>query len=127
MDTKPNPETNPGESKDKYQYPLAEMFRRALLATVGAAAIAQDEVDALINRLIERGEIAERDGKSLIHEMKDKRKSRTMRLEEEIDKNISNILDKMNIPTKADVDALNNRIAELSKKLDDLKKSKGSS
>ena len=125
MDSKPNAEEGAGEPKDKYQYPLTEMLRKALLAAIGAAAIAQDEIEALVNRLVERGEIAERDGKILIHEMKDKRKSKTTKIEDEIDRNISNVLDRMNIPTKADVDALNVKIAELSKKLDEMKKPGG--
>ncbi len=125
MDTEPMAEETGAESKEKYQYPMTEMFRKVLLATIGAAAIAQDEMEAFVNRLVERGEIAERDGKTLVHEMKEKRKTRTMRWEEEVNSHVSEVLDRMNIPTKADVDALNVRIAELSRKIDELTKPGG--
>ena len=123
MAAKPKAEEVASESKDKNQFPMTEMLRKVLLATIGAAAIAQEEIEALVNRMVERGEIAERDGKSLVHEMMDRRKSRTTKIEDEINKNITDILDRMNIPSKADVDALNAKISALSKKIDELKKS----
>jgi poly(hydroxyalkanoate) granule-associated protein len=111
------------EPTDKNQSQMMEMLRRVLLATVGAAVIAQEEIEALVNRLVERGEIAEKDGKKLVHEMMDKRKSKTTKVEDEISKNIEGVLDRMNIPSKADVEALSQKIAGLSKKIDELKKS----
>ena len=102
---------------------MFEALRRVLLATIGAAAIAQDEIEALVNRLVERGEIAEKDGKSLIREVMDKRKSRASKVEKEIGKHVDSALERMNIPTKADVEALSQKIAALSKKIDELKKS----
>jgi poly(hydroxyalkanoate) granule-associated protein len=125
MDTTPNPQESVKEAGDRYQYPLTEMLRRVFLASVGAAAIAHEELEAMVDRLVERGEMAEKDGKTLIHEMKDKRSSRVTHLEDEIDRRFSSIMDRMNIPTKADVDALNAKIAELNRKLDELKNTSG--
>ena len=92
------------------------------LATIGAAVIAQEEIEVLVNRLVERGEIAEKDGKKLINEMMAKRKSQTTDVGEEISKNVESVLSRMNIPSKADVDALGQKITGLSKKIDELKK-----
>jgi hypothetical protein len=61
MPTKPKIEdmTPPEEAN-----PLLESARKVLMAAIGAVALAQDEIEAFINRLIERGEIAEKDGKT---------------------------------------------------------------
>jgi len=120
MPTKPKVES--AEPADKNQSQMAEMVRRMLLATIGAAAIAQEEIEALVNRLVERGEIAEKDGKKMIHEMMDKRKTKTAKFEKEISKNIEGALDRMNVSSKADVEALSQKITGLSKKIDELKK-----
>lgn len=114
--------TKESEPEEKSQSQMRDMLRKVLLATIGAAAIAQEEVEALVNKLIERGEIAEKDGKSLIHEMMEKRKSKTGKIEDEVSKNITDVLKKMNIPSKADVEVLNQKINGLSKKIDELKK-----
>jgi poly(hydroxyalkanoate) granule-associated protein len=122
MPTKPKVEEAAAESNEKNQSQMAEMLRKVMLATIGAAVIAQEEIEALINRMIERGEIAEKDGKKLMHEMMDKRKSKTIKVEDEINKNIADVLERMNIPTRTDIDALSQKINGLSKKIDDLKK-----
>jgi poly(hydroxyalkanoate) granule-associated protein len=122
MPTKPKTEEVVEEPKDKNEASLTEMLRRVMLATIGAVAIAQEELEALVNRLVERGEIAEQDGKKLITEMKEKRKSKTSKVEDEVSKNLEGVLKRMNIPSKADVDALSQKISTLSKKIDDLKK-----
>ncbi len=121
MPTKPKVEDVQAEM-EKGQTQLTELLRKALLATLGAAVIAQEEIETLINKLIERGEIAEKDGKKLMHEMMEKRKKQTKSVEDEVNKNLKDVLDRMNIPTKSDIDTLSVKISNLSKKIDDLKK-----
>jgi poly(hydroxyalkanoate) granule-associated protein len=123
MPIKPKVKEAIEEPKDKNQPSMFEALRRVLLATIGAAAIAQDEIEALVDRLVERGEIAEKDGKKLVREVMDKRTGRATKVEEEINKHLESVLDRMNIPSKADVEALSQKIAALSKKIDELKKS----
>jgi poly(hydroxyalkanoate) granule-associated protein len=122
MPTNPKVKEAVGESTEANQSHMVEMLRRVLLATIGAAVIAQEEIEALVNRLVERGEIAEKDGKKLMHELMDKRKSKTTKVEEDINKNLESVLDRMSIPSKADVEALSQKITVLSKKIDELKK-----
>ena len=121
MPTKPK-EDVVEESKDKNQPQMSEMLHRLFLAAIGAAAIAQEEIETLVNKLVERGELAEKDGKRILGEMKEKRKTKTADVSGEISKNVEGVLSRMNIPTKADVDALGQKINALSKKVDDLKK-----
>ncbi len=121
MPTKPKVEAAV-EPNEKAQSQMMELLRKVMLATMGAAVIAQEEVEVLINRLIERGEIAEKDGKKLMHEMMDKRKSKSSQVQDEINKNITDVLERMNIPTRTDFDTLNQKINGLSKKIDELKK-----
>jgi poly(hydroxyalkanoate) granule-associated protein len=121
MPTKPKEEVV-DEAKDKNQPQMSEMLHRLFLAAIGAAAIAQEEVETLVNKLVERGELAEKDGKRILGEMKEKRKTKTADVSGEISKNDEGVLSRMNIPTKADVDALGQKINALSKKVDDLKK-----
>ena len=111
--------------KEAEHKPLFETARKVLLAGIGVVALAQDEVEEFVNRMVERGEIAERDGKKLVREVMDKRKQSRQQVEEEITRRIEKALDHMNIPSKADIDALSEKIAALSKKVDELKKTQG--
>lgn len=110
-----------GNGKEEKQ-PLLDVARKVLLAGIGAVALAQDEIEDFVNRLVERGEIAEKDGRKLIKEVMDRRKKDAEKAEDEVGKRVEEILDRMNVPTKADIDALGEKIAVLSKKVDELKK-----
>lgn len=102
--------------------PLFETARKMFLAGIGAIALAQDEIEEFVTRLVERGEIAERDGKKIIHEAIEHRKKDAQKAEDEFSKRVEKILDQMNVSNKADIEALGEKIAALSKKLDELKK-----
>jgi poly(hydroxyalkanoate) granule-associated protein len=101
---------------------VLESVRKALLAGIGAVALAQDEAESLVNKLVERGQIAEKDGRKLIGELMEKRKKSTKMAEQELDKRLEELLGRMNVPTKADLDALSAKITTLTKKVDELKK-----
>jgi poly(hydroxyalkanoate) granule-associated protein len=101
--------------------PLMGMLRRLMLAGMGAMALTQDEVEKLVNRFIERGEIAEQDGKRLVRDVMEKRKKETIKVEDQLDKRVEDLLARMNVPTKSDIDALSAKITALGKKLDELK------
>ena len=95
--------------------------RKVLLASIGAVALAQEEIEDFINRLIERGEIAEKDGKKLVREIMDKRRKDAEHVEDKINSRVESVMDRMSVPSKADIDTLSEKINVLSKKIDALK------
>ncbi|MEJ2302589.1 MAG: hypothetical protein P8Y14_13790, partial [Anaerolineales bacterium] len=70
--------TKPAEEEEKgqEQSPFLEGARKVLLASIGAVALAQEEVESFVNFLVERGEIAEKEGRELMRELVEKRKQR---------------------------------------------------
>ncbi len=98
------------------------LVRKVLLAGVGAVVLTQEEVEKVINRLVERGELAEQDGKKLFRDVMAKRKKDAKKAEDEMSKQLEELLARMNVPTKSDIDALSAKVTALSKKVDELKK-----
>ena len=121
MATKKKPEEVIEQPKEE-QSIFLDAARKVLLATIGAVALAQEEIEDFVDCLIERGEIAGKEGKKLIGEVKDKRKKGTEKAEEELNKRIENVLSRMSVPSKADIESLSEKITALSKKIDELKK-----
>ena len=103
--------------------PLFEAARKVLLAGMGAVALTQDEAEKFVDKLVERGEIARKDAKKLVREVAEKRSKRGR---DELDKRVQEFLDRMNIPTKSDLEALSAKIAALTEKVDKLNKTQGS-
>jgi poly(hydroxyalkanoate) granule-associated protein len=115
------------KSKEKTETPSSEsqrhfqdISRKVLLAGIGAAALAQDEAEAFVNRLVERGEMAQKDGQGLLNELMDKRKKHLAKMEAQLTQRAEKMLERLNIPTKQEMDALHTKIAELNQKLDRL-------
>jgi poly(hydroxyalkanoate) granule-associated protein len=101
---------------------ILDSLRRVLLASVGVVALTIEEVGELVDKLVERGEIAEQEGKKLIGEIKEKRMKKTDEAEDLAASRVREMMDKMDIPTKSDIADLSAKIATLSKKVDELKK-----
>ena len=104
------------EEKLEERSPLFEAARKVLLAGMGAVALTQEEAEKFVDKLVERGEIAQKDAQKLVREVAEKRGK------DELDKRVQDLLDRMNVPTKADIETLSEKIAALTKKVDELKK-----
>jgi polyhydroxyalkanoate synthesis regulator phasin len=107
------------EAKDMAT-PFLDVARKVLLASIGAWALAADEIEEFVNRLVARGEIAEKDGRKLVKDVLDKRREISP-LSRTVDDQVERFLTRLNVPTRADVDALTSSIAELTKKIEELK------
>ena len=112
--------------------PLLAAAHRVLLAGVGAVALAQEEIEDFVNRLVERGEVAEADGKKMLKDVLEKRKTVLEKTAEvienpkkaldDMEKRVEEAIAKMNIPSKDEIEALGAKITALTKKVDELKK-----
>jgi polyhydroxyalkanoate synthesis regulator phasin len=106
------------EAEEKVS-PLLASLRKVVLASIGAVAIAQEEAEDLINKLVERGEIAREEGRKLMQDMTAKRREK---VQAEFDARVEATLGKMNVPTKDDLKAVEKKLDQLNKKLDKLAK-----
>ncbi len=115
MSTQPQTHDEAHEKEEKHN-PFYQTLRKLTLAAVGATMIAQEEVEGFISRMAERGEIAEKDARRLMREAIERREKA------ERERKAQAIQAHPAVATKADVDALSARIAELSTKLEEMKK-----
>jgi polyhydroxyalkanoate synthesis regulator phasin len=107
------------EMEEEERNRFFQVARKVVLAGFGAVGLAQDELEEFINRLVERGEIAEKDARKLMHEVTDKRRKTA---EKAMDKRLDEVLERMNVPSKTDIEALSHKITALTHKVDELKK-----
>ena len=106
--------------------PMLEMARNVLLAGIGAVALTQEEIEKFVHKLIDRGEIAEKDGRKLINDVMEKRRRKAeevaVEAETTYEGRMEEVLARMNIPSKSDIDALSRKITALTEKVDELSK-----
>ena len=108
--------------------PLLDGVRRLMLAAVGAVAMTRDEMEQFVTRLVDRGEIAERDAKTMVNDVMSRRKHDVVvaadEAEARVETRLEQVLNRMNIPSKRDIDELSDKIAQLSVRVEELKKSR---
>jgi len=109
-----------------------DVMRKLLLAGVGAVALTRDEVEAFLNRLVERGEIAQKDAQRLLEETMSKfrnvgqsrvaqAESQVSSISVQVENNLEQFLNRLNIPSKRDIDELSAKIAELAARVEELR------
>ncbi len=119
------------EEKNLFDNLVVDNVRKAYLAGWGAAVYTNDfihneynNVTELTDKLIAKGEKAETSTRKTVSKettaTQKNLKKRTRRLEKEADKRMASLLHTFNIPTRSDVNKLNNKVARLSKQLDEL-------
>jgi polyhydroxyalkanoate synthesis regulator phasin len=66
-------EQEPSRTGKSNQGGLYDITRKVLLAAVGATALTYDEIVEFVNRLAERGELAEQEAKTLLQNLVNRR------------------------------------------------------
>lgn len=123
--------------------PVFEAAHKTLLASLGAVALLQDEVATLVkklasrregmtdksgdlvNKMVARGEVVAEDSRKFVTDLRERRATKAEAVVEaatdDVENRIEDVLTRMNIPTKKDIQALNRKITTLTKKVDELK------
>lgn len=97
-----------------------DIVRNALLAGFGV----QEKVKEFIDELVKKGELSESQGAKIVKEWTETANKTTEQLSKSISELVSKTLERMNIPTKEDIEKLNKKIQSLSlrvKKLEGVK------
>jgi len=105
------------ESFYKGRIIMFDLIRKTILAGVGFAAVTKDKAEQLVKEYIEKGEITEKEGKELVDDLIKKSEQARTDFETKLEDTIRKVLKKMNIATREDVSALDDRIKSMEQKL----------
>lgn len=97
---------------------IFDVVRKALFAGLGA----QEKVKELVEELVKKGELNKSQGASIVKAWTEKAGKRREDLSNSLSELISKTLEKINLPTKDDIEKLNKKIESLSKKLEGMEK-----
>lgn len=110
-----------------------EVVRKLILAGIGAFALSREEAEAFLNRLVERGELAQKDAQKLFDEAMERFRKTAMPQADQVQTNLNNLtaqvetsfeqfLNRLNIPSKRDIDELSAKIAQLAVRVEELRR-----
>jgi poly(hydroxyalkanoate) granule-associated protein len=112
---------------------FVELLRKMLLAGVGAVAMSRDESEQFVNKLVDRGELAQKDAEKILRDVQarlrqggrpEAAREQAAQLGARVEQGMEDFLNRLNIPSKRDIEDLSAKIAQLSARVEELRKQK---
>ena len=117
------------EQGKEVSHSFVELLRKVVLAGVGAVAMSRDETEQLVSKLVERGELAQKDAEKLLRDVQARLRQSRPDVQEQAEKvtiraqqGMEDFLNRLNIPSKRDIEDLSAKIAQLAARVEELRK-----
>lgn len=109
---------------------MFDMLKKSLLAGIGAIAMTEDKVQEVIDEFVQKGEISEKEGTSLLQEMRHAVDDQRAKVTQMVDERLTTVLHELHLVTRDDILTLEEnlkkdfskvekRLAKLEKQLKD--------
>jgi polyhydroxyalkanoate synthesis regulator phasin len=111
----------PGVSRQRRVHML-ELLRKAALAGLGVVTLKEEKVKEIVNDLIEQGELSKEEGNHFVKELRERLEKNKADLEKRLGEILKRTLDKMNLPTKEELNRLEEAQRDLVARLERLER-----
>ena len=92
---------------------IGDIVKKAMLAGLGA----QEKAKEFIEELVKAGELSKSEASSLVKEWTSKAEESTKEFDKRAKETVANILEKLNIPTREDMEKLEKKVQALNARL----------
>jgi polyhydroxyalkanoate synthesis regulator phasin len=99
---------------------LVDALRKALLAGFGV----QEKVKELIDELVEKGELSKSEGAKLVRDWSEKAEKSTSELNKTLSELMGKTMERMNLPSKDDLERLDKKVHSLTSRIKKLEEKK---
>ena len=96
---------------------MLEFFEKAYLAGLGAFSVTRDKAKEIVDELVEKGKITAEEAPKFLKDVIAKAEEGKKELELRIQKGTEDALNKLNVASKADVEAINKKLDLILKEL----------
>ena len=96
---------------------MFDLIRKALLTGVGLGVMTKEKVEELAAELSKKADLTEKQGKALIADLLVESEKAARTLDDKVSATVRSALKKMEIATKRDITALEERIAQIEQRL----------
>jgi len=95
---------------------MLDYIRKMTLAGAGLAIMTTEKIQEIMEELVKKGEMTEKEAREAVSEFVEKSKQARKDLEDKIEQMTSGLLNRMNIPTRKEIEEIKERLARLEKK-----------
>jgi polyhydroxyalkanoate synthesis regulator phasin len=105
---------------------MFDIIRKSIFAGIGAIALTEEKAQEVINEFVQKGELSEKEGETLGHELQKVIDDHKAKLTATIDDHVKKVLGELHLVTKDDLAALEHTLqkdfAKIDKRLAKLEK-----
>jgi len=94
---------------------MFELIKKSIFIGAGLVSMTAEKIEEAVSEIVKKGEISEKQGRELVRDLLDKSLKIRKELAERIDKIIQEKLQKLNVPTRREIQELKERIEQLEK------------
>jgi polyhydroxyalkanoate synthesis regulator phasin len=80
---------------------------------LGFAIVSKEQIEKVVDELVKKGDLSASESKDIIKELIQKGEEQQQEINTKLRDQVQKILDELNIPSRADINRLEKRIAEL--------------
>lgn len=99
---------------------MIELIKKAMFTGIGFAALTKEKVEEIAQDFIEQGKMSKKEGEKLVEDIMTRSKESQEELSKQVEELVQRGLEKMNMAKMSDVQNLEDEIAELKKRIQDL-------
>ena len=92
---------------------MLDLIHRILYTGIGFAAMTEEKAKEIATELEKKGEVSSEEGKKLADELVAKARKQSQEFRQSVNDEVKNVLNKLHLAARADVEALEKRIEQL--------------
>lgn len=95
---------------------MKDLLSKGLALGLGLAVVSKEQIEKLVDELVKKGEVSTAESKELVRDLFEKGEAEKKEMNARIHEQVEKLLNELNIPTKADLERLEQRIQALENK-----------
>jgi polyhydroxyalkanoate synthesis repressor PhaR len=99
---------------------VMDFTKKNVLSWFDSSFGSEQEVEANIDKAVQAGEVSQDEAKKLKDEIRSRTASFKKKMDEMVERRVSDVLERLNIPTKTEIAKLNERLDEITRKFETL-------
>ncbi|MFZ3132099.1 MAG: polyhydroxyalkanoate synthesis regulator [Desulfosporosinus sp.] len=95
---------------------MKDLINKGLAFGLGLAVVSKEQIEKLVDELVKKWDVSAAESKELIRKLFEKGEAEKKEMDARIHEQLEKLLKDLNIPTKADLERLEQRIQDLENK-----------
>lgn len=92
---------------------MKDFMRKSMLFGVGLAMATREKVESVVDDMIAKGEMSEKEGKETVHALMEKSEEVKKDLRQRVDELVQDVLKRLRIPSREELESLKARVDAL--------------